>query len=64
MAGIVTAAVQAEPAVPTIVRTSQRLEVDNVKVTDEDLTLIVDEEVGDAALARAIERVMTDPAPG
>ena len=62
VAGIVTAAVQAEPAVPTIVRTSQRIDVDNVKVTDEDLTLIVDEEAGDAALARAIARVMADPA--
>jgi monovalent cation:H+ antiporter-2, CPA2 family len=61
VAGIVTAAVQAEPAVPTIVRTSQRLDVDNVRITDEDLTLIVDEEVGDAALSRAITRVMADP---
>jgi CPA2 family monovalent cation:H+ antiporter-2 len=62
VAGIVTAAVQAEPAVPTIVRTSQRLDVDNVRVTDEDLTLIVDEEAGDAALASAITRVMAGPA--
>ena len=62
VAGIVTAAVQAEPAVPTIVRTSQRLDVDNVKVTDEDLTLIVDEEAGDTALARAIARVMAERA--
>ena len=64
VAGIVTAAVQAEPAVPTIVRTSQRLDVDNVRITDEDLTLIVDEEAGDAALARAIARVMAGPAGG
>jgi hypothetical protein len=47
--------------VGVIVRTSQRLDVDNVRITDEDLTLIVDEEVGDAALARAITRVMAGP---
>lgn len=63
VAGIVKAAVQAEPAVPTIVRTSQRLDVDNVRVTDEDLTVIVDEEAGDATLARAIARVTNPGGP-
>jgi CPA2 family monovalent cation:H+ antiporter-2 len=64
VAGIVTAAVQAEPAVPTIVRTSQRLEVDNVRTSNAGLTLVVDEEAGDAALARAIADVMAGPASG
>jgi hypothetical protein len=60
VAPMVRAAVQAEPAVPTIVRTSRRIDVDDVQGTDEDLTLIVDEEVGDEALARAIRQVVAD----
>jgi monovalent cation:H+ antiporter-2, CPA2 family len=56
VADIVRAAVRAEPPVPTIVRTSRRLDVDHVGTVDDALTLVVDEEAGDAALAREIAR--------
>ncbi|MGA8046540.1 MAG: cation:proton antiporter [Dermatophilaceae bacterium] len=59
VADIVRAALRADPPVPTIVRTSDRLDVDNVQISDEHLTLVVDEEVGDAELARQIARFRT-----
>jgi monovalent cation:H+ antiporter-2, CPA2 family len=56
VADIVRAAVQSEPPVPTIVRTSERLDIDNVHTLADALTIVVDEEAGDAALAQEIVR--------
>ena len=55
VAPLVRDALRAVPPVPIVVRTSTRLDVDDVAGAD-DLIVIVDDEEGDRALAAAIER--------